>query len=116
MKAYELNQIGYASVPALTDEELAKSEKLIKEFLKNNPSKYYLVLNNDVRYYTFYTWKNEFKFNEMAHEILDIMLELGEIKSIEKSEVASAIEFWVMYRGECHMFLLFNYENGVVEV
>lgn len=117
MKLYEFNQLSYAGLPSLSSEkELKDARNYIKNYLKENPSIYYLMLNNDKRYYTLYTFVDGYKFDEMAKEILEIALELGEIKSIEKNENTGVLEFWIMYEEECHMFVLFDYSRGVVEV
>lgn len=117
MNLYEMNKIGYASLPTMTEKELEKSCELIRNFLTSNPSKYYLMLNNEARYYTIYTFRpNYANFSEMAQTIIEIAAGLGEIKSIELTNDESAVEFWIVYEGECKVFYLFDYSKGVVEI
>lgn len=116
MNMYEFNQIGYAALPNYLEEDFHKAKKNILDFLKSHSSTYYMFLNNTEHYYTLFTFKDNFKFKEMSDEIIDIIKELGEVKSIELSEDGNAIEAWIMYNGQCQVFYLFNYERGVIEV
>lgn len=116
MNMYEFNQAGYSGLPNYTDSDFFKANKDILEYLKNHSSKYYMLLNNDEHYYTLFTFKDNFKFKEMSMEIIDIIKELGNVKSIELTEDGNAIEAWIMYNGQCQVFYLFNYERGVIEV
>ena len=116
MKMYEMNQVGYASLPNMTSEELNNARKTIKQFLQLNPSSYYLMLNNEAHYYTVYTFIDGYKFDDMSKEIIEIAAELGDVKSIELAEDKQKVEFWINYAGECRVFYLFDYARGVVEV
>lgn len=113
MNLYEANQAMYQKVPPITNFDGA--QKQIKNYLKAHPSKYYLMLSNEKRYYTLYTFKEGYKFNDMADNILEIAKDLGEIKDITVNS-GDALEFWIVYDGEPTMFLLFNYTDGVVEI
>ena len=116
MDMYEMNKIGYAGLPEMTIEEVQNSVSTIRKFLSDNASRYYMLLNNESRYYTVFTFEKEYKFKEMAEEIISIIIPLGVIKSIEVAEGGQAIEFWIMYDGECRVFYLFDYERGVVAI
>lgn len=113
MNLYEANQAMYKGVPSITD--MHGVWKQIRNYLKTNPSKYYLMLSNEKRYYTLYKFKDSLKFNEMASEILDITKDLGEFKDVMVND-NGALEFWIVYDGEPTMFVLFDYTRGVVEV
>ncbi len=113
MNLYEANQAIYQNAPSITDRDGAQAQ--IRNYLTTHPSKYYLMLNNDERYYTLYTFKNEFKFNKMAKEILDISLNLGDIKDIVTSD-NGYLEFWIIYKEKPTMFILFDYTRGVIEI
>lgn len=116
MNLYEFNKAGYACLANFDQEDINHAKKNILEYLKNHPSKYYLMLSNEAHYYTIYTFKEDYKFKQMSEEIMNIVKDLGDIKSIEIPEDNSAIEFWIMYNGECHLFYLFDYTQGVVEI
>ena len=116
MNMYEMNKIGYAGLPEMTVEEIQNSIPIIRQFLSNNASNYYMLLNNECKYYTLFKFVNEYKFKEMAAEIISIILPLGKIKSIELTESGQAMEFWIEYDGECRVFYLFDYARGVIEI
>lgn len=113
MTLYEANQEMYKGVPSITD--MHGVWKQIRDYIKAHPSKYYLMLSNEKRYYTLYTFKGEYKFGDMASEILDISKDLGEFKDVMVND-NGALEFWIVYDGEPTMFVLFDYARGVVEV
>lgn len=116
MSLYKFNQQAYAALPSMDSEALEKSKDFIHDFLNKHDAKYYLMLCNEIRYYTVYTYTNVHNVEKLVDEIIEITSDLGEIKSIETDGSGQALEFWIMYEGECHMFLLFNYDRGVVEI
>ena len=54
MTLYELNQAGYSSLPDMTYADILNNIKEISKYLDKHPSKYYALLNNDLRYYTLF--------------------------------------------------------------
>lgn len=117
MTMYEFNQIGYSSLPVMTEEELHNAEATIKNFLSDHSSKYYMMLNNEKHYYTIYTFTDNYRFADMATEIVNIATTLGDVKAIEVSEDGNAVEFWITdIERECIVYYLFDYALGVIEV
>lgn len=117
MNLYELNQAGYASLPNMTSKAKRKAKNNIFAFLeKNNLSKYFMILNNEIRYYTVYTYANNYyKPDEMAEEMMSVMEELGSLKSVEVTD--NMVEFWITGKdGVCRMYACFPYDRGVIEV
>lgn len=116
MKMYELNQAGYASLPTLAHDEVLACKGLLIDYLSSFDSNYYMLVNNEAHYYTLFTYKDEFHaFADMAFEVLALVEELGEIKSIERN--GPMVEFWIVDRdGNCRMYPFFDYAKGVIEV
>lgn len=114
MNIYEVNQMAYNSLPPIAKEDILAQTKRVQEFLQANPSKYYMLLCNECKYYTLFTFTDGFKFKEMANEIIDIIISLGDIVSIEFNE--TDFEVWVKDEETSHVFYFFNYEPGVIEV
>ena len=112
MTLYELNQAGYSSLPDMTYADILNNIKEISKYLDKHPSKYYALLNNDLRYYTLFAIVSN--PSDLLPEIISIVTSLGKIKSIEATD--SMVEFWIEYKDECHMFAFFDYDNGVVEI
>lgn len=73
-----------------------------------------MLLNNESRYYTVFTYQSEQNQSKMISEIISIAKELGEIKAIEVNE--DHLEFWIMSDKICRMYVLLDYQKGVVEV
>ena len=117
MTLYDINQANYANLPTLTDEQLAKLIPYIVDFLDKNKSKYYLMLEKEQRYYTFFTFpRGNYNPGKLAREIISLAQELGDIKSIEVDELGTMLEIWIVNHGECTMYGLFDYAGGVIEV
>lgn len=116
MKMYDLNKVGYSSLPNYNDSDIDNAKYIIRKYLTYHPSSYYMLLNNENHYYTLFTFTDGYKFAKLTDEIINIARELGSIKSIETSEDGNAIEFWIMYEGEVCVFYLFDYARGVIEI
>lgn len=115
MTLYEINQQAYAQLPTLSKETLEKKTKELTKFLQATDSNYYMMLDPEGKYYTIYTYKSDSRlYYRMAQEIIDVTKTLGDIKSIEVDD--DKVEFWVVYKDECKMFALFDYQNGVITV
>ena len=75
-----------------------------------------MILNHDIHYYTMYVWKNV-NAKDFALDVVDLMQDLGTLKSIEPTENEDAYEFWITGDdGETRMYLFFNYDQGVIEI
>ena len=114
MTLYELNQAGYNSLPAMTEQELNKAKEEILQYLTTFDGDYYVLLSNEKRYYTLFTYTEKHKYYNMANEILSIASELGELKAIERN--GDIIEFWVSSGDNCNMYALLSYDQGVIKV
>ena len=104
MTLYELNKSAYASLPDITDEQKEIAEHIIERFIAESNEDYFMLLNNELHYYTIFHWV-----------VIDSLS--YHIKSIERTNDETAIEVWLTTQdNECHMFLLFGYTNGVIEL
>lgn len=110
--------MAYQNVAPISD--IKYIHKSVANYLQDNRAKFYMLLNNGQRYYTLFFWKHKDrkgeKVNKLASEITDIVTELGPVKDIVKNEINGALEFWVDYKGEPTIFVLFDYTRGVVEI
>lgn len=118
MTIYELNQINYGKLPPLNDTELAVADQTIIDFLNWHRANYYMLLNHELKYFTLFHQESP-QFRHVTRDnILAILQELGEIKSIEKTSDEMALECWVTFNNDpedTHAFVLFDYDRGVVE-
>ena len=105
---YDVNKMIIAQLPALmTDKQLEPSKKLIKEFTHNYilAEAYYMLLCNELRYYTIF---------HVEDIILECLKNIGVIQQINKTDDGRAIECWVKNDKGTFMFMLFNYDEGVI--
>ena len=118
MTLYELNKANYLNLPTLRKESLNESTILIKNFItKHLGGKYYMLLNNDLHYYTVFTYKSPLSTAEdMANELIDLAAELGDVKAIEVNDENDYIEVWIARDDDCDVYLFFNYDRGVITV
>lgn len=116
MTEYEINKLVIAQLPALiTDAQLASSKELIKEFTHNHITSvgYYMLLCNDIHYYTVFEVCDEYE-EKVEDIILECLQNIGVIQQINKAENENAIECWIKNDKGVFMFLLFNYDWGVI--
>ena len=67
---YNLNCQYYERQEALNDKELKRGRKDLKTFFTKRKANYYLLLNNELRYYTFFAIKDKGELIE--DEIMDL--------------------------------------------
>lgn len=120
MTMYEFNQVGYASLPNLTEQDIDEAKNIIINFLRRVNVNYYMLLNNEEHYYTVFERVTTYPLDVtlgLCNEILSCVKELGNLKAIEHNEVMDGIEFWVTDKdGKCKMYGLFDYTWGVIRV
>ena len=114
MNLYEFNQAGYRSLPTMTDKQLEQAKNVIIQYLTTFDGEYYMLLNNENRYYTLFTYNKNHKYFSMTQEILSIASELGELKAVERN--GNVVEFWISDNDNCHMYVLLSYDQGVIKV
>lgn len=123
MTLYEMNQMGYASLPKMAKSEIETMKSKIRDWLvgmfmrsENDSSDYFLLLNNESHYYTVFNWCKG-SVDDLLNEVFSIVKELGTLKSIEPTENNGAWEFWITGQDAVtRMYLLFDYTRGVIEV
>lgn len=118
MTIYELNQANYGKLPALDEVDLIVADQTFADFFNYHRANYYMLLNHELHYFTLFHQESP-QFRHITREnVLAILQQLGEIKSIEKTDDKMGVECWVTMNNDpedTHMFLLFDYDRGVVE-
>lgn len=117
MTLYELNQSGYKNLPTMDSKQIEKACKnIITPFLTAHSSNYYLLLNNDAHYYTFFVFNEFSTIENLVDELIGLVKELGPIKSIETDSSGEALEFWIEDGEIVNAFMFFDYARGVIEI
>ena len=119
MNLYDNNKQVVSQLPALTKEQLWQEKAiLLDEYLNSSDGVYYMMLCNELRYYTIFHIDTEGWIDEpMASEEICACLEefADEIKSIERTEDGAAIEIWITKDNETYVMYLFDYTGGVID-
>lgn len=115
---YELNQTAVDSLPTVDDYQITSCELKVEDYVKNKNNKYYMLLCNELKYYTLFVDDSGAKDAEApTHlEMMNCLRKLGDIKSVEPTEDNGAIEAWVQCFGDnvSHVFYFFGYDLGVI--
>lgn len=115
MTLYEINQQGYKSLSNMIKSDVDKAIKELAENINSLNGKYFMMVCNELHYYTLFTWRGDiYKSYFMAEEVIDVAKTLGNIKDIEVQNDHTKI--WIENNDECHAYIFFNYDKGVIEV
>lgn len=111
----ELNSMLVSQLPALTDEQIDEAKKLIKEYTTTEIANYYMLLNNELRYYTVFLTKTDFLLGlkYIEDEVIDCLNDIGTIKSITVND-DGVLECWVTAEDKSYPLFLFDYTKGVI--
>lgn len=117
MDLYEVNKQAYNQLPAMSNKDMAIAHKKLLTWLKERREfNYFMMLNHELRYFTLYTYGKDMPVPvHLASTIMEIVQTLGELKGIEITD-HGMVEFWIVKNNECHMYALFPYDQGVIEV
>ena len=120
MNIYDINKQVISQMPCLTIEELEeKADTLITEYQNEQKASYYMMLCNELRYYTLFhidEFDGGSQLSCFSNEVLSCLISFTDnIKSIEITDDKTAIEIWITKDEETYVMYLFNYDTGVIE-
>ena len=111
---YDMNKQIISQIEKMEKDEMIK---ILDEFVdKNCNVKYFMCLNHEKRYFTLFHKYQEQYFTvdvTFAEAVLECLEAVGEVKTIDKYE--DRLEIWVEDKDTLFDFLLFSYDEGVVE-
>lgn len=112
---YELNKQIISQLPNYGEKEIQKAKELIKQYNKDSGATYYMLLSNEMRYYTIFSCGYGSMVDPFHSSVIDCLNAIGPIKSVEKNN-DGVIEIWCFSTvdEELHVFYLFPYDEGVV--
>lgn len=108
----ELNSMLITQMPKLESTE--KGEKEILNYINATRVNYYMLLNNELRYYTVFHKNKKRNASSIEKEVIECAKELGAIKSISPNE-DGVIEIWITDGDKSYPLYFFDYEKGVIE-
>lgn len=109
LNLHELNKAVINALPSLEEKRVKQLKKAIST-LASDGGKYFMLLSNEKRDYTVFTFKDKTEPVKFANEVLDVLGNRGTIKEFDITE--GGIEIWV----NDTFYALFNYDLGVIEV
>lgn len=115
MTLYDINKSIVSQLPSKTTNGQLKEYKELISSIQENAG-YFMLLCNDIRYYTVIARTGDHSEQTFANTVIELLQEQGEIKLIDwNNEKHEAIECWIQKDNETIMFMLFDYDWGIVE-
>ena len=115
---YELNQSIINGMPALSENEERKASLEFFDWISKLPDnpKFYMLLCSELNYYTVFHINDTATKEDFWNELYDIAKELGTLKAMEID--SGCFSIWADWPQDniSHLFYLFPYDRGVVEV
>ena len=114
---YDLNKMVIKQLPAkTTNGQLIEEKSLLRQFDNICMNKYYMLLCNDIHYYTVINHTDNSNESTFYNIVIELLQDNGDIKLIDwASKDHEAIECWIENSTDVYMFMLFPYDWGVVE-
>lgn len=115
LSLYDLNKQLIAQLSDLTDQEIEEKRAILREFKEAREAQFYMLLNNEIRYYTLFEINEDFlNTYPFEQEVIHCLLSLGPIKAIDLNS-DGVIEAWVDNADAGIIVLyLFPYDEGVI--
>ena len=118
MTLYQFNQNIMSSQPALSGDGVRKGQLEFFDWISKQPDnpKFYMLLCSELNYYTVFHINDKATKEDFWNELYDIAKELGTLKAMEID--SGCFSIWVDWPQDniSHLFYLFPYDRGVVEV
>ena len=115
---YQLNQDIMSNQPALSGDGVRKGQLEFFDWISKQPDnpKFYMLLCHELNYYTVFHINDTATKENFWNEFYDIAKELGTLKAMEID--SGCFSIWVDWPQDniSHLFYLFPYDRGVVEV
>ena len=114
MTAYEVNKMIVAQLPSLiSPAQLAPAKEILCKYVED-PG-YYMLLCNDIHYYTVFHRDAYAHGADLCEDvIIECLQEKGVIQQINLNTDNTAVECWIKNEDGVFMFMLFDYDWGIV--
>lgn len=116
MNLYDLNKSIINQLEPMTIETIRGKLNDIEEFIRETDNNHYMLLCKEYNYYTLFEYEHGLNFPTGGTAVCEIITNLGNVYSIEKTEDGLAYEIWIKAEDmeEPNVFYLFPYDQGVV--
>ena len=119
---YDLNKgLVQQSEIKLSEGILNSKKEIIKNFLVEKHSNYYMLLCNERKDYTIFRMGEQYDYTDKSRKVSLILVDeclvnRGEIRGIDITQDKEAIEIWMSIEGESYVYYFFPYDNAVIEM
>ena len=114
LSLYEMNKSVITKLPVYTDDQIKQLQATLDAWDNTNYN-YYMLLCNEARYYTVFhrTLSMISSFTTLGEAVIKLLLE-ADYTIHEETEYPDRFEIWVKKDDETYVFILFPYDEGVV--
>ena len=110
---YDINKMVITQLPSLiTEAQIAPGKEIIKNYTEK--CGHYMLLCNDIHYYTVFNKVSSTQYDLIEDVVIECLTNIGVLQQINFNTDASAVECWIKNEKGCFMFLLFDYDWGIV--
>lgn len=114
MNLYEVNKELVENYETMNEEQLKNDTKTLRYWLSCKPNQYFMFMCREKNYFTLFKYKEIARFKAMSEQIIEIASSLGQVKCIDFSD--DHVEVWISDGKESFVYMLFGYDDGVIEV
>lgn len=116
LSLYDVNKQIIAQLPDLSGDEILAKEEVIKQYDKEQDANFYMMLCNELKYYTLFQVNEIYDYELFSTEVINCLVDFADsIKAIDLTKNKDAIEIWFMQDNNPYVMYLFNYEYGVID-
>lgn len=115
MTAYDINRQIIGQMEAYDADKIHDALQMIGQFVEKSGNGYFMMLNNETRYYTVFVVGRPNGVAFIEEEVVACAEALGQIKLIDLTEDAAAIEIWITNKEDTYVYYFFPYDLGVIE-
>ena len=111
----ELNSMAVTQLNPLTRKEIRKAKAEIRKFTSHSSFGYYMLLSNELKYYTIFNFNENYTDDtpQLEDEVIECAKELGKLKSIVTND--DSIELWITVDDKSYPLYFFDYSGGVIQ-
>ena len=116
MSLYDINKSIFKSLPAMSETTMGEHfDRYVVPLLSNTCSHYYMLLCNELKYYTLFHVIDDYPHRSVVYELFDCLKDFCDnVKDISLTEAEDAIEIWFTKDEETYVMYFFDYAGGVI--
>ena len=115
---YEVNKSIIIQLPNMDSEDLNSVKENINAWRDETFNGFYMLYGKEISYFTVFSAHSaEYDVMTLGDGVIECLMSIGDIKSIDRVPDNGAFEIWVATpEGEATCLYLFPYDNGIVRM